>query len=223
MLNVKIPVVAAAALLWSGSAEAARYYEVTLKGALVNELGYSPSDLNTGIDAHLALGDLVTLTARFSEERVLSQGGGFIAGLYGLPTSGDEFWRVDVAGMTWNSANEMYDGWPIYLDDERWYADPSIAFTDGKVTGVSGEMVPTNTDARPVFRLNSFRIEPGEGLYANVYNSQGFKGTWDYANSTAVLSGVPEPTAWAIMIVGFGLTGAAIRLTRRQADMVPAQ
>lgn len=217
MLKVHAPVLAAAAFLWSTSAAAAQYYEVTLKGELTKELGYPAWDLNTGVDPNLAIGDIVTLTARFDASRALAQGGGFIAGLYGLPTSGDEFWRLDVGGLTWTSTNEMYDGFPIYLDDEAFYADPSITFASGKVTGVSGSMVPTSTDAVPVFQLAAFRIEPGEGLYGNTYNSQGFGGVWDYANSSITLSAVPEPAAWAIMIVGFGMTGAAVRAARRRS------
>ena len=300
MLKVHAPVLAAAAFLWSTSAAAAQYYEVTLKGELTKELGYPAWDLNTGVDPHLAIGDIVTLTARFDASRALAQGGGFIAGLYGLPTSGDEFWRLDVGGLTWTSTDEMYDGFPIYLDDEAFYADPSITFASGKVTGVSGSMVPTWTDAvpvfqlaafriepgeglyglpttgdefwrldvgglawtstdemydgfpiylddeafylnpsitfasgkvtgvsggmvptwtdaDPVFQLAAFRIEPGEGLYGNTYNSQGFGGVWDYANSSITLSAVPEPAAWAIMIVGFGMTGAAVRAARRRS------
>ena len=217
MLRVHVPVLAfaAASCLWSGSAQAARYYDVTLKGELVNELGYSPWELNTGVDQNLAIGDIVTLTARFSADRAFEQGGGFVAGLYGLPTSGAEYWRLDVGGLSWTSTHEMYDGFPIYVDDGKFYADPSIRFSGGKVTGISGEMAPTSTDTVPVFRLADFRIEPGEGLYGNTYGTQGFKGTWDYAHSSAVLSGVPEPTTWAIMIVGFGMTGAAIRAARR--------
>ncbi len=224
MPRVHAPAVAfaAAACFWAGSAEAARYYEITLKGELVSELGYAPWELNTGVDQKLAVGNIVTLTARFNADRAFDQGGGFVAGLYGLPTGGEEFWRLDVGGLTWNSIHEMYDGFPIYVDDENYYADPSIRFAGGKVTGVSGEMVPTSTDTIPVFRLSDFRIEPGEGLYGNTYGTQGFKGTWDYAGSSAILSGVPEPATWAIMIVGFGMTGATIRAARRRGNTARA-
>lgn len=225
MPRVHTPVVAfaAAACFWAGSAEAARYYEITLKGELVSELGYAPWELNPGVDQNLAVGDIVTLTARFNADRAFAQGGGFVAGLYGLPTSGEEFWSLDVGGLAWNSIHEMYDGFPIYVDDENYYADPSIRFAGGKVTGVSGEMVPTWTDTVPVFRLSDFRIEPGEGLYGNTYGTQGFKGTWDYAGSSAVLSGVPEPATWAMMIIGFGVTGAMFRADRRRRRTAAAQ
>ena len=93
MPRIHAPAVAfaAAACFWAGSAEAARYYEITLKGELVSELGYGPWELNTGVDQKLAVGNIVTLTARFNADRAFDQGGGFVAGLYGLPTGGVDF------------------------------------------------------------------------------------------------------------------------------------
>lgn len=216
MPKVYAPVVAFAAVacFWSGSAQAARYYEVTLKGELVNELGYSPWELNSGVDQRSRHWGHRHADGALQRRSRVRPRGSFVAGLYGLPTDGEEFWRVEAGGLVWNSIHEMYDGFPIYVDDENYYADPSIRFSSGKVTGVSGEMVPTWTDTIPVLRLSDFRVEPGEGLYGNTYGTQGFKGTWDYAHSSAVLSGVPEPASWAIMIVGFGMTGAAIRAAR---------
>jgi hypothetical protein len=32
------------------------------------------------------------------------------------------------------------------------------------------------------------------------------------------VAGVPEPATWAMMIIGFGLTGAAMRFRRRDAN-----
>ena len=58
--------------------------------------------------------------------------------------------------------------------------------------------------------------------------TQGFHGYADIdtggglhtINYAAGLSGpVPEPAAWALMIAGFGLTGAALRRSRRQAPL----
>lgn len=114
-------------------------------------------------------------------------------------------------------------------------------FADGKVVGVVGYLGPL-TSTRPVLRLGSyvsgfesyyntevdgpvlfdssyyqslsdqFTLEAGEGLYNNLYNSQGFKGTWDFAGSTAA---IPEPSTWAMLITGFGLAGVAIRRRRQ--------
>ncbi|MBA4012220.1 MAG: hypothetical protein C0481_10180 [Phenylobacterium sp.] len=59
---------------------------------------------------------------------------------------------------------------------------------------------------------NQFTLEAGNGLYNNLYNSQGFQGTWDFAGSSAA---VPEPSTWAMLITGFGLAGVAIRRRRQ--------
>lgn len=39
-------------------------------------------------------------------------------------------------------------------------------------------------------------------------------GIWDYENSTVVITSIPEPSGWALMILGFGAAGVALR--RRQ-------
>ena len=195
----------------------AAYYSVNLKGVLVSELGYAPNPLNAGIDPTFDVGTEFTLSARFSDTRISAlAGGGSVAGLYGLPTTGDEFWRIDAAGLTWTSTDDMFDGFE-FGDGDAMFAQPAIYFSGGKVTGLAGDLVPPGT-SRPVFYLSSFRIEPGEGLYGNIYDSQGFQGQWDYANSSVGLSAIPEPATWAMMIVGFGLVGSTVR-GRRQSKL----
>lgn len=52
----------------------------------------------------------------------------------------------------------------------------------------------------------TFRLLPG------VNNITGeFLGTISYGDFNFIAEGVPEPAAWAIMLVGFGLVGAAMR------------
>jgi len=217
MHKVLAALTAATIVVGASSASAARYYEVQLTGTLVSELGYKPSQLNTGIDPTFSVGDKFSLTARFDEALALDFGGGKVAGLYGLPTSGNQFWRIDAKGLTWQSSDDTLDGFPLDIPSGS-YALPAIFFSGGKVTDLGGELVgPSN---RPVLRLAGFRVEPGEGLYGNTYNSQGFQGVWDFSGSSVTLSGVPEPATWAMMIVGFGLAGAAVR--RHSAAVRPA-
>ena len=37
-------------------------------------------------------------------------------------------------------------------------------------------------------------------------------------NDVAVVAPAPEPSTWALMIAGVGITGAALRLGRRRED-----
>ncbi|MDP3747922.1 MAG: PEPxxWA-CTERM sorting domain-containing protein [Phenylobacterium sp.] len=45
--------------------------------------------------------------------------------------------------------------------------------------------------------------------YTSTYYTQGFRGVWDFDGARIV--GIPEPSTWAMMIMGFGLAGAALR------------
>ena len=58
-----------------------------------------------------------------------------------------------------------------------------------------------------------------------LYDGQRATGVWDFANATVTVlntAPVPEPSAWALMIAGFGLTGAMLRRVRRQGRLLAA-
>jgi hypothetical protein len=54
-------------------------------------------------------------------------------------------------------------------------------------------------------------------LYQNKYAGSDFNGVWDFAGS---LAPVPEPATWAMMTLGLGLTGAAVRRRHHAAPTV---
>jgi hypothetical protein len=119
--------------------------------------------------------------------------------------------------MTWTTTDDLLDGFPFHTEGDREFGLPSIRFAGGKVLGVDGDMMPAGNSIRPLLAMSggtSFVIEPGEGLYGNIYNSQGFAGVWDLEHSSAILTGIPEPATWAMMIIGFGLIGGALRRRR---------
>lgn len=58
---------------------------------------------------------------------------------------------------------------------------------------------------------SQFTINPP--TYLSTYQTQGFFGQWDF--NAASIAGVPEPATWAMMILGFGLSGAALRRSRQ--------
>ena len=66
--------------------------------------------------------------------------------------------------------------------------------------------------------------DPGGKLYhqGNFFQPSQFYDGRSASFSLGGVSAVPEPAAWAMMIVGFGLTGGAIRVTRRRTLVVLA-
>lgn len=86
-----------------------------------------------------------------------------------------------------------------------------------------------NSNVRPLAALLSYNLD----LAAVVGNPQAFVGftsgtgaayanhdvvNWEFRDTFAPITGVPEPTTWAMLILGFGLLGGAMR--RRTARTV---
>lgn len=248
---------AAMIVVAASSADAAQFYNFNLTGTLMSELGQGPiEDVNTGVDANFSVGETITLSARISSDNVIKWGDtGYSVAFFnwGAGPAG-ESWKITGEGLTWNTADDIEDGYPVYSREYRVYTSdgapnppnfyggaPAIVFAGGKVVGVVGYLSSLDS-TRPVLKLgswvsgyesysndevdgpveyswsfrqslsNQFTLEAGNGLYNNLYNSQGFKGTWDFSGSTAA---IPEPSTWAMLITGFGLAGAAIRRRRQ--------
>jgi hypothetical protein len=201
------------------AAESKTVYDVRLLGFLTTELNYEscdPIDCSTFSlieDPNLEIGDKITITARFGESRVRGTPAQGSAYLYGLPLSGPQFFKIQAGNQKWSSFND-------YLDGE---VGPSLGFKDGKVTGFAGQLLGSFSETPllesgsrlsdvPSWTWAMFRITPPNGLYGNVYPTQGFLGEWDLAGSRVrtheVPSPVPLPAAaplFAGALVGAGL------------------
>lgn len=101
----------------------ATVFEITVQGRLV-------SQMNPGVDPLMSVGDILTVSTRFDDTRVMQWGnyGYKIAGLYGLPTSGAQFWNAKLNGLTWISQHEIYDGLPFGTNINSLADDPSSGF-----------------------------------------------------------------------------------------------
>jgi hypothetical protein len=100
-----------------------------------------------------------------------------------------------------------------------------FSFAGGSLTGTySGNVTPTASPAL-VNNITDYLVTGGTGKFAGATGSFVAIGTLELASglniNTQTLSGtidapaVPEPASWAMLIAGFGLTGAAMRQRRR--------
>lgn len=212
---------------------------VTLTGTLV-------SQLEPGSDANLSVGSLFTLNATIDMNRAV------LWGDYGFYVAPPESFSITSGPLTWIASDDVMDGNPIYTYDldfiqldgtllqiQRLFGNPVIAFADGKVVGVAGDLLPADSSDRPELLLGSafggseyaFNEGPGEpvmlfgtysatvspmfrvllpnGLYGNLYETPGFIGEWDFAGSS--VQAIPEPASWLMMILGLGAVGAMRR------------
>lgn len=106
----------------------------------------------------------------------------------------------------------------------------SVDLTDGANTASSGFFDLTWFDGTETFTetflldqvrgLQTFNFNKKDILWFSLGTSGWAGGNLQFDNvvlDAPVISGVPEPTTWALMITGFGLAGTALRRRRRQA------
>lgn len=89
----------------------------------------------------------------------------------------------------------------------------------GATPGPGGAYVPGQNGAGNQF----MSITGGWWFAADIYQTAagcGDKCTYDVAATSAFLQGVPEPSSWALMLLGFGGLGAVLR--RRRAAIAVA-
>jgi hypothetical protein len=124
-----------------------------------------------------------------------------------------------------------------------WYQQ-NIAVTPFTTYNFSGWFTSTypESPAQLAFSINGTDLGPVFTLSATPGQWQQFSGTWnsganntasiaalvnrnvaysgnDFAGDDFSLTAVPEPSAWALMIIGFGAAGSVLRQRRR---MLPA-
>ncbi|MBX9897487.1 MAG: PEPxxWA-CTERM sorting domain-containing protein [Qipengyuania sp.] len=79
--------------------------------------------------------------------------------------------------------------------------------------GACGGSFPCGTKVADTFAQST------GGLYQNPGDTSAYVNDWaigpEYTNYAFRVGVVPEPATWALLILGFGLTGAAMRRTRR--------
>lgn len=154
--------------------------------------------LKPGQDPYAAIGDTITIAFDVPSDWLYDpDGSGWLAT---GPSDDPDFFRIRTSrGLQWLARDEMLDsGLRITEDGNSFY----------------GFFVPTLSD-QPTISISYYKgvglftikgVEDYGGvLYGNVSTSPGFVGSFARAG------GIPEPTAWAMMIAGFAVAGAALR------------
>jgi hypothetical protein len=116
---------------------------------------------------------------------------------------------VDVAGL----------GSATFTDDFLLYANNA-----GNFIGIGETAIPLallyvegalgGYDLQSDFLLNGLASRNLGSSYNTTAGTFSFSSTAETATFEAKLGAVPEPAAWALMIAGFGLTGAMLRRRR---------
>ena len=114
-------------------------------------------------------------------------------------------------GYISSAAFETYSVWDTDVSAGAMDSTFGIAFHNDLMSGVS--FASGTVDASTMGTITSFTFNTAglNALNANAGGLYGFGGTLGIAGVTG---GVPEPTSWAMLIAGFGLTGAAMRRRR---------
>lgn len=115
------------------------------------------------------------------------------------PTNPNEFNGFSFRGQDL-AANQEID---VIIQDNQGNAPQTIKFTEG---GANQDFTRDGIIAA----LTGETIKSVE-----LYNSGGFKEAKQFEFDQVITNGVPEPSTWAIMLVGFGGLGVALRQRRR--------
>ena len=90
----------------------------------------------------------------------------------------------------------------------------TLGFTSnpGVSTSITLYLLGTASDAN----LGLTSAPTSETLTVNETGTSAFSASATIAQPPSLVSGVPEPVTWAMLLMGFGLTGAAVRLQARK-------
>lgn len=112
-------------------------------------------------------------------------------------------------GTTAAAARLINVRWSHVTQDTTANWDPAGWFVNSDFFQVTDDAVITGILQGGTFQ---FQVQPGDNWGFYVYTTDG-----DFGRGAFSVSMVPEPASWALLIAGFGLTGAVLR--RRRARL----
>lgn len=145
--------------------------QVSLTGVLTEQT-------SSGIDpSPYRVGSTIKMTARFGDKYFAQTPSGYIvAGLYGLPTSGGNYFKIDSVGGRWGASDDKFDGGDFYTYEYnvpplngsytpfyKTLETPGLFIRGGKIVGVSFSFV-----GGPIPDLKSSNFGSGYGGCYNI-------------------------------------------------------
>jgi len=112
-------------------------------------------------------------------------------------------------GTTANAFRVYGIRWSHVTEDETANWDPGGWFLNNEFFQLTDDNITTGVVQRGSFQI---AVNPGDVWGFYVYTTDGCCG-----RGALTISAVPEPQSWAMLIAGFGLTGAVMRLRKRMA------
>ncbi len=143
-------------------------------------------------------------------------------GASGYPADADSWsvWGVQSSvsiGMTGGSISISTT--PLYGAEEDGAGVISIDYTLSSAHGLMSSYKDRNaTGSGTTYIYVNDDYNPSIGTYDAVS-----QGSFQLSSVTQVVTDVPEPTIWALLIGGFGVTGAMVRLQRRRPSLQPGR
>ncbi|WP_293457405.1 PEPxxWA-CTERM sorting domain-containing protein [Phenylobacterium sp.] len=128
-------------------------------------------------------------------------------------TDADPFGGVAPAALSFDVAN------PSSLSPllhQVFYIGDGHAGEDDPLGAQLTFTAPTNATRLYIGVIDAFSFSSTTGYYAD--NDGSFAVSVSLANDAGNGGAVPEPAAWALMILGFGAAGASLRAQRRRQD-----
>ena len=115
---------------------------------------------------------------------------------------GDQVSYNTITGIFGGTPGTAFVGFGTFLAATLNIQTPSLGFTQ-----FAGPDLFTVSNMRPVFSLGTFQL-------TSIVSGS--------STLTISAAAVPEPATWAMMLVGFGMLGAAMRYRRRSTAIVYA-
>jgi len=123
--------------------------------------------------------------------------------------AGDYLYSFDLINVCCNSNG------PYNQPSTLWFY---FTDTNGASYQLASNAFVTQTDAGVAYKMyGGFNLASGGSLRVALFDTNGIASGNDFAVDNILVSTAPEPATWAMMIMGFGAAGAAMRRRRAVA------